>query len=133
VAAVGGIEGLRLAMPTITCGHAVSLPVFAAPRAVASHFCAQGELMNFAPPPKGVRRPTSKMPVRKNFDDLFFSNFSNFFHTPPTTPPPTLHSPCLRPWPPPFVLKARPPPPAPRATALVAPPFLRYWLPPPLN
>jgi hypothetical protein len=44
------------------------------------------------------RRPTSKIPVRKNFDDLFFfSNFSHFFHTPPTTAPRTLHSPVYTP------------------------------------
>jgi hypothetical protein len=69
-----------------------------ASRAVASHFCAQGELMNFAPPqgrteklvsgrgwPEylatffSTRRPTSKISVQKNFDDLFFF-FSNFSH-----------------------------------------------------
>jgi hypothetical protein len=113
-------------------------------RAVASHFCAQGELMNFAPPPRAygeisfgarlagifgdlflARRPTSKIYVQKNFDDLFFFflvTFHIFFHTPPTTPP-TLHSPVYTPGgAPPSPPGAPPPRPAPRAAALVAPP-----------
>jgi hypothetical protein len=66
-------------------------PIIRGPRAVASHFCAQGELMNFAPPqgrteklvtgrgwPEylatffSTRRPTSKISVQKILTTFFF-------------------------------------------------------------
>jgi hypothetical protein len=78
------------------------------------------------------RRPTSKIPVRKNFDDFFLVTFHIFSWAPdhPWLQPPTapLSTPLALPFCTDSTLPPAPPPPlpAPRAAALVAPPFLRY-------
>jgi hypothetical protein len=46
-------------------------------RAVASHFCAQGELMNFAPPPEGRTEKLVSGRDWREYLPTFFSTQTN--------------------------------------------------------